>query len=215
MIGYGSRSKNDFTQITWRPAYHDLLDNDQGQVAGSQINFLDTTLRKYSAHDNVQLERLTVIDIFSITPTNRFFKSLSWHFDTGFERLALEPVTHERRLVYSVNGGAGYTLALSSGFRVYGMLDASAILHHDYTDYLAMGAGIRIGTLWQITPQWKMHIEARALDISYHDDRVLQFLDIGQSLSLDRNNSLRLNWSRSGNKDNPVIVNLLSWIHYY
>ena len=215
MLGYGSLAKKDFMQITWRPAYHDLLDNDQGHVAGSQINFLDTAIRKYSAEDNLQLEHLTVIDIFSITPTNRFFKSLSWHFDTGFERLAIDKIGNDRLLAYTVNGGAGYTLALSSGLRVYGMLDASAIIQHEYTNYLAAGPGVRVGALWQISSNWKLLLEARALDISYHDDRVLQYLDIGQNYSLNRNNALRLTWSRSGEKDNLSTQALLSWIHYF
>ena len=215
MVGYGSFAKNDFTQITWRPAYHDLLDNDQGHVAGSQINFLNTSIRKYSAQDKIQLENLTVIDIFSITPTNRFFKSLSWHFDTGFERLAIDKDSNALLLAYTINGGAGYTLALSSGFRVYGMLDASAIIQHEYTNYLAAGPGVRVGALWQISSNWKLLLEARALDISYHDDRVLQYLDIGQNYSLNRNNALRLTWSRSGEKDNLSTQALLSWIHYF
>jgi len=215
LLGYGEWDDRRFVQFTWRPAYHDLLDNDQGHVAGSQIDFLNLSLRKYSAEHSIQLENFTLINIFSITPTNRFFHALSWHFDTGFERLPIDPEPYKRDLVYSINGGAGYTYAASDNLRGYGMLDASAIIHHDYTNSVAMGLGLRTGLLWQVTPWWKLHMEARALDISYHSDRVLQSLQLGQSFTFGRNNALRLNWQRSGEKEHLTSEILLSWNHYY
>ena len=215
LLGYGKLADRHFTQFTWRPAYHDLLDNDQGHVAGSQIDFLNLTLRKYTTDNNIELEQFSLINIFSITPTNRFFHALSWHFDTGFERLAIDPDPYNRDLVYTVNGGAGYTYAGSEKLRGYGMLDASAIIHHEYTNSLAMGVGVRAGLLWQITPWWKLHLEARALDIRYHSDRILQTAQLGQSFVLGRNDALRLTWQRSGVKDHLVTEVLLSWNHYY
>jgi hypothetical protein len=215
LLSYGALAGDHFAQFTWRPAYHDLLDDDRGHVAGAQINFLDVVLRKYTTKHNIDLERLTLIDIFSITPTSRFFHALSWHFDTGFERLAIDPDPTVRDLAYTVSGGAGYTIAPSVNFRFYGMLDASAIIHHDYTNSLAMGAGLRGGLLWQITPWWKLHLEAKALDISYHADRVLQSVQLGQSFVLNRNNALRLLWQRSGEKDHLATEVSFNWNHYY
>lgn len=215
LLGYGELAGQGFTQFTWRPAYHDLLDNDQGHVAGSQINFLDVVLRKYNAENATQLERLTLINIFSITPTNRFFHALSWHFSTGFERLNIDPDPLKRNLTYTVNGGAGYTARLSPDLRVYGMLDASAIIHHEYTNSLAIGLGARTGMLWQITPWWKLHLEGKAVSMQYHADRILQSVQIGQSMALGRNNALRLNWTRAGEKDHLSSEILLSWNHYY
>lgn len=215
LVGYGEWARSRFTQFTWRPAYHDLLDDDRGHVAGSQIDFLNLSFRKYNASHRIELERFALINIFSITPTNRFFHSLSWHVDTGFERLAIDPDPLKRDLAYTVNGGAGYTLSPFTGFRVYGMLDGSAIVHHHYTNSVAMGAGLRAGLLWQISPRWKLWLDARALDIHYHDRRVLQTLHIGQSFVLDHNDALRLNWRRDGVKDYLQTEVMLSWNHYY
>jgi hypothetical protein len=215
LLGYGELADRHFTEFTWRPAYHDLLDNDQGHVAGSQINFLNVTLRKYTTENKIELERFDLIDIFSITPTNRFFHALSWHFDTGFERLAIDTDPAKRDLVYTVKGGAGYTYAASTKLRGYAMLDASAIIHHDYTNSVAMGIGARAGLLWQIAPWWKLHLEAKALDIRFHADRVLQSAQIGQSFVLGHNDALRLNWQRTGAKDHLATEVLLSWNHYY
>jgi Domain of unknown function (DUF4105) len=215
IVGYGSLAESNFLQLQWRPAYHDLLDNDQGHVAGSQINFLDLSLRKFNADKKIQLERLALIDIFSITPTNRYFSALSWHFDTGYERLALERITPLRRLVYTVNGGAGYTLAVTPDLKIYGMLDASAIIYNDYANSLGAGVGIRAGMLWQILPQWKLHFEGRTLNIRYHDNQILQSLQLGQSYTINSTNSLRLYWQRSGSKQQLLSETLLSWHHYY
>jgi len=211
----GKFGDSQFGEFTWRPAYHDLLDDDRGHVAGSQINFLNLTLRKYESTADIDLQRFALIDIFSITPTNRFFHALSWHFDTGFERLAIDADPKKRDLTYTVNGGAGYTLALTDSLRAYAMLDGSAIIHHDYTNSLAMGFGLRGGLLWQLTTHWKLHCEARALDISYHDDRVLQYFRIRQSYELNHDNALRLEWSRGGQKGQLEREIRLSWHHYY
>lgn len=44
-IGYGQSGKRAFTEITFRPAYHDLLDPDGGYGRGAQIEFLAASLR--------------------------------------------------------------------------------------------------------------------------------------------------------------------------
>lgn len=213
--GIGTVAHTDFFQFTWRPAYHDLLDADPGHVAGSQINFMELILRASHQPDNVLLQKFTLIDVFSITPTNRFFSALSWHFDTGLERLPIDPVTTQTHLAYTINGGAGYTHAFTPQWRVYGMLDGSALIHNTFTNNLAAGAGARVGTLWQVNPLWKIQLEGRVMDYRYHADRVLQDLQLTQSVLLDKNNALRLSWQRSGIQGQLETELLLNWHHYY
>lgn len=214
-FGIGTLAETNFVQFTWRPAYHDLLDADPGHVAGSQINFMELILRGYHQPDSLLLEKFTLIDIFSITPTNRFFSALSWHFDTGLERLAIDPLTTQQHLAYTVNGGAGYTHAFSPQLRLYGMLDSGALIHNTFTNNLAAGVGVRFGTLWQVAPTWKLQMEGRAMDYSYHADRIVQNLLLAQSIQLDKDNALRLSWQRGGIKGQLETELMLNWHHYY
>lgn len=214
-LGIGTLSDTAFAQITWRPAYHDLLDDDSGHVAGSQINFLDLSLRVNEQTQQAKLEKFALLDIFSVTPTTPFFSSLSWHFDTGFERLPIDVATTHRKLAYTTNIGAGFTQALSADLRVYGLIDGSVIVHDQYEDNLAAGVGLRVGGLTQLIPKWKLQFEARVLDLSYHENRVLQSLLLGTSISFDQQNALRFYWERSGTKEQLQTTLLLSWHHYY
>lgn len=214
-MGTGALSDTAFAQFTWRPAYHDLLDDDSGHVAGSQINFLDLTLRVDEQAERVDLEKFALLDIFSITPNSPFFSALSWHFDTGFERLSIDVASTRRRLAYTVNAGAGITHAFSTKMRIYGMFDGSVIMHEQYEDNLSAGVGLRAGGLMQLLPAWKLHLEAQALELSYHEDRILQSLQVGTSVALNQENALRFYWERSGIKDQLQTTLLLSWHHYY
>lgn len=212
-IGAGLNAGHSFAQLQWRPAYHDVLDNDQGHVAGAQINFLALAVR-FNSLNHTELEKLTFIDLLSITPTSRFFPALSWHFDTGFERVVIDSAT-QRRLAYTLNAGLGYTYGITTALRGYGFVDGGLVLHPAYSHDLAMGAGLRVGLLWQVQPQWKMQLQGRALDLSYHDQRVLQTWQLIQNISLDRDHALRLSWQRSGTKDQLQTETLLAWLYYF
>lgn len=213
--GIGRLSDDEFVQLNWRPAYHDLLDNDQGHVPGAQINFLDLVLRYYADAEEVELESFTLIDIYSVIPHSRYFSALSWKFNTGLERLPIESDNPQRRLPYTINGGAGYTYAFNDAFRVFALLEGTAMLHEHFEDNLAIVGGPSTGLLWQITPAWKALLEARAQYSVYHTDITLLDFELTQSIELSRNHALRLEWSRLGQKDLLQTELLLSWHYYY
>lgn len=70
--------------IGWRPAFHDLSEDDTGHLAGAQIEFLDTMIGV--DRDKVSLEKLTILSLASIAPVSHFFKPLSWRMKSGWDR---------------------------------------------------------------------------------------------------------------------------------
>ena len=70
--------------IGWRPAFHDLSEDDTGHLSGAQIEFLD--VQAGIDHNKVSLERLTVLSLASITPVSHFFKPFSWRMKSGWDR---------------------------------------------------------------------------------------------------------------------------------
>ena len=70
--------------IGWRPAFHDLSEDDTGQLSGAQIEFLDTLIG--IENGRVSLERLTILSLASITPVSQFFKPFSWRMKAGLDR---------------------------------------------------------------------------------------------------------------------------------
>lgn len=87
--------------IGWRPAFHDLSEDDTGHLSGAQIEFLD--VQAGIDHDKLSLEKLTVLSLASITPVSHFFKPFSWRMKSGWDR---EYGTDRLSFVTRVGAGA-------------------------------------------------------------------------------------------------------------
>lgn len=70
--------------IGWRPAFHDLSEDDTGHLGGAQIEFLD--VQAGMEHHTLSLEKLTVLSLASIAPVSHFFKPFSWRMKSGWDR---------------------------------------------------------------------------------------------------------------------------------
>lgn len=70
--------------IGWRPAFHDISEDDTGHLSGAQIEFLDTVVGV--EEEKVTLEKLTVLSLASIAPVSHFFKPFSWRMKSGWDR---------------------------------------------------------------------------------------------------------------------------------
>lgn len=70
--------------LGWRPAYHDLGEDDTGHLGGAQIEFLDAAIG--IEHSTLSLEKLTLLSLASITPISPFFQPFSWRMKAGWDR---------------------------------------------------------------------------------------------------------------------------------
>lgn len=214
IYGLGLVQQSNFFDLTWRPAYHDLLDADEGHVAGAQINFLETRLRFDDYSDNINIQQLTLIDIYSVTPHNQDFSSLSWKFNTGLERLPLGNNTSKNNLPYTVNSGAGRTWGLSQNMRIFALLEGSMMIHKKLDNYFSLGAGPSLGVLWKLNSRWKLWINGRMQRYGVNLNMTYLDYSLNQSFSFSRDLALRINMKRSGTENN--LHNELSFnLHVY
>ncbi|HZV81248.1 MAG TPA: DUF4105 domain-containing protein, partial [Geobacteraceae bacterium] len=84
--GGGIRREDPYLELTWQPAYHDLLDPDAGYTDGAQINFFSTSGRYYPGKNSFQLQSFHPVDIISLAPRDRFFQPVSWKVAGGLDR---------------------------------------------------------------------------------------------------------------------------------
>ncbi|MGJ8687461.1 MAG: Lnb N-terminal periplasmic domain-containing protein [Spongiibacteraceae bacterium] len=82
----GQLDGQNYLGLSWRPAYHELDDPGQGYPLGSELRFLDLSLRYYR-DDGVSFEDLTLVGIKSLKPRNRFFSPTSWSVSAGGHRV--------------------------------------------------------------------------------------------------------------------------------
>jgi hypothetical protein len=173
-IQMGSFENDTFTELSYRPAYHDLCDDTSGFVSGSQIIFGEIAARYYWDTQKIQFQRFDIIDIESIAPINPLIKPLSWKIITGFERLPFE--NNNELLVYQLNTGGGYAFSLTHWFQLYGMVEFSGLLHNDFENNIEVAPGASIGLLLQ--PFNKMRLRFHVNDCYYMVGEYFNYITI-------------------------------------
>ncbi|NOQ89450.1 MAG: hypothetical protein GQ549_00725, partial [Gammaproteobacteria bacterium] len=142
-LGGGRRLGNDYAEIGLRMAFHSLEDDLEGFLPGAQINIFSGKVRVEEGK-GLRLYQFDLIDIFSLTPRNKFFKPLSWKVRSGFER---QLTKGQDQLVYHLTGGAGGTWEIIKNHQFYalglGRLEINDQLKHT----LGPGIGFNSGFL--------------------------------------------------------------------
>ena len=211
-VGVGRRDGRNFQSLAVRPAYNDLLDPSGGYTSGAQINFMDIALRHYQGSGSAELERLTLVDILSLSPRDAFFKPVSWKINTGIARTRRRDGEHVA--VYHTNGGAGLALGSWNNMVAYGFfegtLDIGTQLHSDF----ALGAGPSVGLFIHPLTPWKLNLFARAQDYAVGDKHGESEISLAQSISFGRQQALRLTLSAKHERGKEWRTAALDW-HWY
>lgn len=187
-VGMAKTHDEWLTRFQLRPAYHDVLDPWQGYGVGSQINFLDLEVDYYAQQDKFELNRLTLIDILSLTPRDRFFQPLSWFVEFGFEYLDSRP---ESEHVMQVNGGAGYTYKLGAS-NLFSLLAKSKFRMGDKLEKgYSLSAGVNMSLMlnagFGVT-----RLSAEVLNYRVGEETSYRAVMVEQSLYQDYEMSLKL-----------------------
>jgi hypothetical protein len=183
-LGGGCRDGVCFGKLDARPAYHDLLDNDDGYVRGAAIDFMDAGIRYEPGAGRIELDHLRVLDIESLAARDRFFKPLSWKVNVGVERKLIQ--NGDEPMLAELNAGAGASYAVL-GSIWYAMAEAELDAGRGLKNGGSFGVGGSAGVLGNVASWWKYQGEARAMSpvvgAPYRPARV----------SLDQNFTIRPN----------------------
>jgi hypothetical protein len=211
-VGVGRGEGRWFTEYGIRPAFHDQLDPPQGYLQGSQIKFLETVLRE-EAGKGVDLQRLTVLDIESLTPRNDFFAPKSWSIRLGAER---RPAGNSRdHFVFSLAGGAGGSYQLLGHSLLYGLLEAEIQSSRSLSPEWGLGVGPRSGLLVQLTNGWRVQAEGSLQQFVAGDEHTEISVRLAQSISLSPNNALRFTIARTHGVHDWETRGMLEILHYF
>lgn len=201
-----------------RPAFHDLLDAQGGYTAGAHINFMDLTLNFNPKTDKAKLESLHILDIISLAPMGKLFKSPSWHLRTSIEQLAMMDAadTLQEEPVWRSQGGAGVTYRLPYLVWFYAMAEGEALvsphLQHDF----ALGVGPAIGLLiGDDEDTWRANIMARSQRFFLGHKSTQREATVTLSVPMDNNHALRLETSWREAFETEQTLSRLSWVRYF
>jgi len=198
-FGAGVQGGDGFSEIRIRPAYHGLMDCDDGYIEGAQLIFAEAGLRYFPSEGRIMLKDLDVIDIISLTPRDRFFSPISWKIKTGLVSMAWND--DKGHLVYEVNPGGGFAYKNDIAGLVYCMVETDlkvgGVLEHDYS----LGAGGSAGVMKTVTTQWKAHLSARGISYGL-GDRFNAFQgSLQNNIAFGRNRSVSLDLTRGRTRD--------------
>jgi hypothetical protein len=195
-LGSGWREGEPFGELNFRLAFHDLLDPEYGYTPDAQIEVLGLALRYYPERRHTRVERLTVVDIVSLSPMNALFQSPSWKIATGFKTLQHEDCRFCR--VGNLDAGIGIA-AESAWFKreiYFGFAEAAAeygsVLDRGYR----VGAGATAGLLVDVTERWKIGVSGTFLNFMAGDKAGEWRTGAQQRYTLSKNLALRFDFNQ-------------------
>jgi len=145
-LGGGRHGNRNFSQLTLRPAYHDVLDPPAGYRSGAQLQFLRLDARYYTDNDELQVEQLTGVEIRSLSPRDQFFSPLSWQVGFGGRRT---DAGGERVLAPYLEGGAGGSWSLGANTQAFAIGTADLEIDDDLRRGYDVAPGADLGLLHQ------------------------------------------------------------------
>lgn len=145
-VSAGQLAHREFTELTLRPAYHDILDPPAGYRPGAQLQFLRLDARYYTDNDELQLEQLIGVEIRSLSLRNQFFSPLSWQVGFGGRRT---DTGDKRVLTPYLEGGAGGSWRLGDHLQAFAIATADLEIDDDLRRGYDAAPGADIGLLHQ------------------------------------------------------------------
>jgi hypothetical protein len=153
----GVQNDNEFIDLQFRIAYHELMDLPQGFIKGGQIEMGSWTLRAINQQEkngenkqaSLQLQKFSIINILSLGARDHFQQPISWRVNTGFDRFSLDNADLFAHL--DVAGGYSYDLNIST-FKlgqIYALLEARLKASGQFEKDYQLAAGSQLGWLYQ------------------------------------------------------------------
>jgi len=209
-IGFGANREETFEEISIRPAYHDLLAKDVGYGKDSQILFLETTLRYYNETEKTKLDQFKLIDIISLTPYDTLFRKKSWQLSIGIE--TPKDLACGYCNVFKTKYGIGITYKPNpfSPALLYALIDFDLELSGHLNQDYRFGGGPNLGTLIEITDNWRVQIEGSYLAFLLGDRSDDYRVAVNQRYALTQNLDVRAEVTLLRNRQEGVVA-----VNYY
>jgi len=212
-ISAGLLNKEKFIEIGTRPAYHDLLDLDEGFKYGSKIQFLDLKFRYYTDLKKFQIQKIGIVEITSITPRNVFFKPISWRVNFGIYRRFVNG--EKQKLILDINPGGGFAFNFWKYGLVYGFFETDFSLSDKLKRKYSVGAGISTGILKSVNNFYKFHLNLKTFDYFLGNKNNFYKLSFNQRFKINLQNAVKLEYSRFKTYSKYKTEAKLSFLHYF
>ena len=202
-----------FTELSWRPAYHNLLDPDAGYTAGAQIDFLDLSIRYYPEEEELKLQRLRFIDILSLAPRDIMFKPVSWAVSAGLEQMVF--ADGDQHLAGRLTSGAGLAYSLGWLGLAYVLAEADLNLSDQLRDKVAIGFGGTAGIVREFADTWKVALTFQGFSYPFFEVHSRLQATLAQNFRITANQSIELSLMAERTFEYDRTEARLAWKFYF
>ena len=185
----GRENEQNYIEAGVRMAFHSLQDNLQGFLPGAQINMGSLQIRA-TEDESVKLQRLDVVDIFSLTPRTELFDPLSWKILTGLERQLMDD---QQRLLAHVSGGVGVAYQPLDRSLLYGLVTLRLERNRAFERSIEAAWGVDTGFLYHFSSGTvRLELSGEEFAHDYYRHRAV----LGHNHVLSQNHGLRFSLRR-------------------
>lgn len=206
-IGAGWRNQRAFEEVSFRGAYHDLLDPEPGYTPDAQIELVSVGVRHYHDQSQARVERFGLINITSLAPVDGLSQVPSWKVNLG-----MNTIRHNGCQLCSngVAGGGIGAAVESSLFKrevYFAFAEAEANYSRAYDERHRVGGGGTIGLLSDVTDRWKLMLSGTYLRYVLGDKSEDLRWFVGSRYTLSRDWALRVEYNHR-DRDNDVVFSI-------
>lgn len=211
-VGGGVSNGRGFQEIAYRPSYNSLTDDNFGLLSGSEINFLNFSARHYDDANNYVLQSFDIVRIKSLFPVTDIFSPFSYVIDAGINRV-MNPENEKEGYSFNLAFQGGTSTKITENILAYAMIDNQAayggFLPHN--SWVGMGGIVGIyadfGDFRLLSDVSKLYTTSDFADkLKYKFEAVY---------SINRNNSVALNYTYEQNKGHDLDETMLSMRHFF
>ncbi|MFQ5559691.1 MAG: DUF4105 domain-containing protein [Nitrospinota bacterium] len=202
-IGFTTGTYNNelFQEISFRPAYHDLLAIDTGYSPHSQILFSDINIRFYDASGRVRLDKLSLIDIISLPTYTPLFKNRSWKFSAAVDTIKDLDCNLCNSFKTDYGMGLTNTIPLPVPLAFYSLLTVEVELSPKLRNTFRAGGGVTAGVLGNPDNAWRFQLKGQYLyfPVGHNSDYLKTTFAVRRSFNKDLD--VRLQYNSLGRND--------------
>jgi hypothetical protein len=207
-IAAGSRDGAGFVDLGYRMSFHNLEDREAGFLQGAQINLGNFELRAQES-ESLRLQRLDVVDIFSLTPRSSLFTPVSWRVYAGLER---QPTNERDVLTGHVTGGAGVAYSWIQNSQTYLMASLRLENNGEFERAIEPAAGLLAGHVHHFGSS-TAHLQLATERFS--NDRTRRRASYTHNFVLEANHAIRANLLRQDHDGSYVSEAGLAYQYYF
>lgn len=185
----GQSDDQPFFQLSWRAAYHEIMDLPKGFVPGSQIQMGEIDIRDGGNHD-LQLQRFLLVNVLSLSHRTRFQRPVAWGVSAGMDRYS----AGNSELFSYLNVGFGRAHKLGDG-RIYGLAQIELKADNQFDDGIQASIGPSLGWLHQ-GQTYQQQLEFNWQPVTLGDDTIRRQLLLQQRVGVADNVQLGVEFKR-------------------